>query len=60
MLDIAINENERSGILEWQTFPFHFSEWNGMEQNGKNTFTLTPRKVVERLEWFSLCSVNAV
>ena len=48
-------------ILERQTLPFHFSvEQNGTEQNGKNAFTLAPRTVVERLERFSLCSVNTV
>ena len=45
--------------------PFHFSvEQNKMERNilhsGKNAFIVAPRKVEERLEQFSLCSVNAV
>ena len=43
-------------VFERQTLPFHFS----VEPNGKNVFTLAPRKVVEWLEWFSLCSANAV
>ena len=48
-------------VFERQILPFHFSvEQNGTEQNGKNEFVLAPRKVAERLEWFSLCSVNAI
>ena len=49
-------------VLERQTLPFHIqgTERNGTEQNGKNAFTLAPRTIAERLERFSLCSVNAV
>ena len=43
-------------IFELQTLPFYFS----VEQNGRNTFIPDPRKVVEWLEQFSLCSVNTV
>ena len=43
-------------VFERQTLPFHFS----VVQKGKNAFILAPRKVVEQLERFSLCSVNAV
>ena len=43
-------------IFERQTLPFQF--FSGIEQNGKNVFILAPRKVVEWLERFSLCSVN--
>ena len=43
------------------TVPFFSgTERNGTEQNGKKAFILAPRKVVEWLERFSLCSVNAV
>ena len=43
------------------TVPFFGgTERSGTEQNGKNAFTLAPRTVVERLERFSLCSVNTV
>ena len=51
MLDIAINENERSERSRMANFTVPFfrgTERNGTEQNGKNAFTLAPRTVVER------------
>ena len=51
MLDIAINENERSERSRTANFTVPFfrgTERNGTEQNGKNAFTLAPRTVVER------------
>ena len=62
-LYIAINENEHSEHFQMANFIIPFfsgTKRNGTEHNGKNTFTLAPRKVVDWLERFSLCSVNAV
>ena len=58
MLDITINENIRSEHFRMANFTVPI--FIGTEQNGKNAFILAPTKVVERLEWFSMCSVNAV
>ena len=51
MLDITISENERSEHFQTANFTVPFfsgTERKGMEQNGKNAFTLSPRTIAER------------
>ena len=45
VLDIAITGNERSERFQMANFTVPFfseTEWNRIEQNGKNTFILVP------------------